>query len=323
MTDRFSANTKKLMKLLLDYGIVVLFVLLVIVLSITTPSFMSRANVINVLLQSSIMSVIAIGMTFVIITGGIDVSVGSILAISSATGVGLIKLAGAPWWVGMTAMILTGVFIGAVNGVSVAYLKMPPFLVTMSMMAIGRGLTLVLSGGKSWYNLPSQFGFVNSAKVLGLPILIILVVALYVIATIILETTVFGRKLYAVGGNPEAARISGINVAVITTAAYMISGLTTGIASLLQTARLNSFWAEMGTGFELRAIAAVVIGGTSLVGGVGTLWGTFVGVLLLGVINNALNLLGVPSNWQDVARGGIIFIAVMLDTLRTRFAINE
>lgn len=323
MKDRINFSTKNILKILLDYGILVLFVLLVIVLSITTPSFMSKANVINVLLQSSIMSVIAIGMTFVIITAGIDVSVGSILAISSATGVGLIKLAGAPWWVGMSAMILIGVLIGTINGVSVAYLKMPPFLVTLSMMAIGRGLTLVLSGGKSWYNLPDQFGFVNSARVFGLPILIILVIVLYVLATVILNTTVFGRKLYAVGGNSEAARISGINVALITTAAYMISGLTTGVASLLQTARLNSFWAEMGTGFELRAIAAVVIGGTSLVGGVGSLWGTLVGVLLLGVINNALNLLGVPSNWQDVARGGIIFIAVMLDTLRTRFSASE
>lgn len=314
---------KQAVRLLLDYGIVVLFLLLVLILSFTTRNFMTTANVVNVLLQSSIMAVMSIGVTFVIIIGGIDVSVGSLLAISSAAGVGLIKLAGAPWWLGMSVMILTGLGFGMVNGAAVSFLRMPAFLVTLSMMAIGRGLTLVLSGGKSWYNLPEQFGVVNAAKFLGLPILLIIVLILYLIGSIVLGSTIYGRKIYAVGGNSEAARVSGIKVKLITMSAFMISGLTAGIASLLQTARLNSFWAEMGTGFELRAIAAVVIGGTSLTGGVGTLWGTLIGVLLMGVINNALNLLGVPSNWQDVARGGIIFVAVMLDAFRTRYVINE
>lgn len=307
-------------KLLLEYGILVLFGILIIVLSFVTPSFLTMANIVNVLLQSSIM---AIGVTFVIITGGIDVSVGSLLAISSAAGVGLIKLGGAPWWVGIIAMILTGLAFGIVNGLSVAYLGMPAFLVTLSMMAIGRGLTLVLSGGKSWYNLPEQFGTFNAASVAGIPLLLIVVLILYVVGSIVLKLTVYGRKIYAVGGNAEAARVSGINVKLLTMSAYAVSGLTAGIASLLQTARLNSFWAEMGTGFELRAIAAVVIGGTSLTGGVGNLWGTFVGVMLLGVINNALNLLGVPSNWQDVARGGIIFVAVMIDAFRNRYAATD
>jgi len=313
-------HSNSVTRFILERGILFLFAFLIIVLSFVTPNFLSVANLSNVLLQSSIMAVLAIGVTFVIITGGIDVSVGSVLAIASGAGVGLIKLAGAPWWIGIIAMPLVGLAFGIFNGVSVAYFRMPAFLVTLSAMAIGRGLTLALSGGRSWYDLPEQFLLLNAAKVAGIPALLIIVLLIYVIAGIILTRTIYGRKVYAVGGNAEAARVSGINVRIITMSAYAVSGLTAGIAGLLQTARLNSFWAEMGTGFELRAIAAVVIGGTSLTGGIGNVWGTLVGVLLLGVINNALNLIGVPSNWQDVARGGVIFLAVLMDSVRTRYA---
>lgn len=314
------AQSTGVAKFILDRGILFLFAFLIAVLSFVTPNFLTMANLSNVLLQSSIMAVLAIGVTFVIITGGIDVSVGSVLAIASGAGVGLIKLAGAPWWVGIIAMPLVGLAFGMLNGVSVAYFRMPAFLVTLSAMAIGRGLTLALSGGRSWYDLPEQFLVLNAARVVGTPVLLIIVLLIYVVASVVLTQTVYGRKIYAVGGNAEAARVSGINVRLLTMSAYAVSGLTAGIAGLLQTARLNSFWAEMGTGFELRAIAAVVIGGTSLTGGIGNVWGTLIGVLLLGVINNALNLIGVPSNWQDVARGAVIFLAVLMDSVRTRYA---
>ena len=316
-------NKRRIVKLLLEYGIIVLFLLVVVALSLTTDRFLTRTNIQNILLQSTIIGAIAIGMTFVIISGGIDVSVGSLVAVSSAAGVGLIVLGGAPWWLGMIVMVLTGLLFGSFNGMAVAHLGMPPFLVTLATMGIARGLTLVVSGGRSWSNLPEAFRALSTSRFLGVPMLILVVLLMYLCFSVVLRRTVYGRKVYAVGGNDEAARVSGINVKTIRMSVYMISGGVTGIAAILQTARLNSFWASMGTMFELQAIAIVVIGGSSLSGGIGTIWGTLIGALLMGVINNALNLHGVPANWQDVARGGIIFLAVMLDTLRTRYVINE
>ncbi|PKM52130.1 MAG: sugar ABC transporter permease [Firmicutes bacterium HGW-Firmicutes-7] len=314
---------RKVSQILLKYGIYVMFVVLCIILSFVSPKFLTETNIINILLQTSIIGVIAIGMTFVIIAQGIDVSVGAILAISSGAGVGAIKLLGAPWWLGILVMILIGLIFGLLNGYATAYLKMPAFLVTLATMSIGRGLTLVLSGGKSWFDLPVQFKQLSASNVGGIPVLIILVIILYIIGHYVLKYTVYGRKIYAVGGNPEAARVSGINVKLIIMSTFVVSGLISSFAGILQTARMNSFWASMGTGFEFSAIAAVVIGGTSLSGGVGTLGGTFVGVLIMGVINNALNLWGVSANWQEVARGAIIFIAVMLDAFRTKYVAKD
>ena len=314
---------RKALQFFLKYGILVLFSLLVVILAITSKNFLSIANVTNVLLQTSVIGVIAIGMTFVIITGGIDVSVGSVVAIASAAGVGLIKFMGAPWWLGMLCIVLVGIVFGLINGVSVTYLRMPAFLVTLSTMGIGRGLTLVMSGGRSWHALPPQFGAISTTTIAGFPVMIPAVVVMYVLSYVVLQRTAYGRKLFALGGNKESARVSGISVKRIEMVAYVVCGSLAGVAAIFQTARLNSFWAAMGTGFEFQAIAAVVIGGTSLAGGIGTTWGTLMGVLLMGVINNALNLWGIPANWQDVARGTIIFIAVMLDALRTRYLRTE
>ena len=318
-----SIGGKSAIQFVLKFGIYFLFVLICIILALTNGKFLTVNNIINVLLQTCIVGVIAIGMTFVIITQGIDVSVGAVMAVASATGVGLIKVMGAPWWVGMLAMILVGLTFGTINGIAVSFLRMPAFLVTLATQSAARGLTLVFSGGKSWYDLPEQFSSLGSATVAGIPFLVIIVIVLYALGYLLLNKTVYGRKVFAVGGNPNAARVSGINVNITIMSTYIICGTIAGVAAILQTARLNSFWASMGTGLEFSVIAGVVVGGTSLSGGVGTLSGTFIGVLLLGIIDNALNLWGVPANWQDVARGLIIFLAVMLDAFRTRYSKAE
>lgn len=320
--NKTNNKSGKFLEFILKYAIYLIFIIVFIVLAITSPYFFTWGNLKNVLIQSSIIGTIAIGMTFVIIAQGIDVSVGAVLAIASAGGVGIIKFMGAPWWLGILMMVFVGIIFGIINGYSVAYIKMPAFLVTLATMGIARGFTLVLSGGRSWYDLPPQFSALIQSTIGPIPLLVIIVGILYIIAHFILNNTVYGRHVFAVGGNKEAARVLGIKVNIIIMSTFILSGLFTGIGAILQTGRLNSFWASMGTGFEFKAIASVVIGGTRLTGGIGSLGGTLIGVLLLGIISNALNLWGVPANWQEIARGLIIFMAIMFDALHTNYIIK-
>lgn len=314
---------KSIVGLVLNYGTYLLLIVVCIILSLTTTTFLTITNIINVMLQTAIISVLAIGVTYVLINGNNDLSMGAVMAVSSAAGIGLIKLAGAPWWVGMLMILAVAVFFGVVNGMVVAYVKVPAFLATLSTQFIARGLTLVISGGTSWFQLPTAFLFVASTRLMGIPLIILIVLALYVIFDIRLRRTIFGRRVYAVGSNKESARVSGINVNKTILFSYIQCGLLVGVASILQTARMNSFWASMGTGLEFQAIAGAIIGGTSMSGGVGRLTGTFVGVLLMGIINNALNLYGIDANWQEAARGFVILFAVMVDALRNRYNIAE
>ncbi|MGE5614249.1 MAG: ABC transporter permease [Bacillota bacterium] len=316
-------NRNTILKALLNYGIYLFLLLICLVLTFTTDSFLTMTNITNVFLQTSIIATMAIGVTFVLITGNNDLSMGSVMAISSAVGIGMIKVLELPWWLGMSAIMLVSVFFGIVNGALVAFLDIPAFLVTLSTQFIGRGLTLVVSGGTSWYNLPAAFGAIASGRVLGMPVIIITVFLLYVFFHIRLKYTIFGRRVYAVGSNRESARISGINVKRTIIFAYIQCGLLVGIASILQTARMDSFWAAMGTGLEFQAIAGSIIGGTSMKGGIGNLLGTFAGVLLMGVINNALNLYGVDANWQEAARGFVILLAIIVDAVRQRYNVVE
>lgn len=312
-------NRKNWIQPLLQYGIYYLLAFVCLILVILSDKFLSISNLTNVMLQTSIIGVLAIGMTFVISTGNIDISVGSLIAICSAVGIGLIKLYNIPWWLGMLAMIIVGSIFGVVNGALVSYLKIPSMLVTLASQSIAAGLVLVVSGGKSWYDLPAQFGVLSTGKIAGVPYLIWIVILLYLIFNFVLGRTVYGRRVLAVGGNPELARVSGLKVNKLVLSVYILCGAVAGIAAILQTARLNAFWASMGSGMEMQVIAATVIGGTSMTGGRGTMLGTFAGVLLMGVINNALNLLGVTANWQEVARGLIIMIAIIIDAIKAHY----
>lgn len=304
----------------LKYGIYLVFALLCIGVSIATPVFLTSRNLENVLLQTSAVGIIAVGVTFGIIARGIDVSVGANVALASAVAVTAMKVGGQPWWVGLLLIFAVSLTFGLVNGLASAYLRMPSFLVTLATMTIGRGLVLAISRGQNYWGLPDFYGKLGLGSIGPIPIVVAIMLLAFVAGHLVLAHTVFGRKVYAVGGNPDAARVSGIRVEQTTLLCFVIIGAFCGLASLVLTARLGAFTPSMGTGFEFAAIAAVVIGGTSLVGGEGTIGGTLVGVLIMGVINNALNLLGVSVYTQDVVRGAIIFLAVMIDSLRSRYA---
>lgn len=310
---------KLIIQTILNYCIYLLLLFVCLILSLTTTSFLSVTNIVNVLLQTSIIAVLSLGITFVLITGNNDLSVGGVMAVAGAAGIGLIKLGNWSWWAGMLVIIAVAMAFGVINGCVVAYIKAPAFLTTLATQFIGRGLALVISGGSSWYNLPEPFTFLSSTYVLGIPLMIIIVLLLYAVFHVRLSKTIFGRRVYAVGSNADSARVSGINVSKTILLAYMQCGLLVGIATILQVSRMNSFWAAMGTGIESQAIAAAIIGGASMSGGVGNLTGTFAGVLLMGVINNALNLYGVDANWQEAARGFVIMLAIIIDAVRNRY----
>lgn len=319
---KIKIDGQTVIKAMLKYAIYIMLFAFCLVLSLTTDSFLTFNNIINVFLQTSIIGILAIGVSFVLITGNNDISMGAVMAVSSAAGIGLIKLQAWPWWAGMLVIIGTAVLFGILNGWMVAYVKVPAFLATLSTQYIARGMSLVISGGSSWFDLPKQFTFLATAKVLSIPLIILLVLVLYIIFHIRLTQTLFGRRIYAVGSSKDAARVSGINVRKTIMAAYIQCGALVGVATILQSARMNSFWASMGMGLEFQAIAASIIGGASMSGGVGKLSGTFVGVLLIGVINNALNLYGVDANWQEAVRGLVILLAVLLDAVRSSYNAN-
>lgn len=312
-------NGQHVVKTMLNYCIYLLLLLVCMILALTTNSFLTVSNITNVLLQTSIIAVLSIGITFVLITGNNDLSVGGVMAVSSAAGIGLIKIHGWPWWGGMLVIIGVAVLFGVLNGCIVAYVKAPAFLTTLATQFVGRGLALVISGGSSWYDLPKPFTVIASTSIARLPLIIVVVVALYVVFHVRLSKTIFGRRVYAVGSNPDSARVSGINVPKTILLAYVQCGFLVGLASILQVARMNSFWAAMGTGLESQAIAGAIIGGASMSGGVGNLLGTFAGVLLMGVFNNALNLYGVDANWQEAVRGFVIILAIVIDSIRNRY----
>ncbi len=311
-------NAKKALGILLKYGTYFLLIFFCVILSLTTSTFLTRSNLINVLLQTTVVAILAAGVTFVIVIGCMDLSVGTTMAVASCMATEAFKR-GASWWQGLLIMLFFGTLFGVINGCASAYIKMPSFLVTLATQSLGKGIALGVSDGRSYYDIPEAFDFIPDTSVLGIPLMIIIVILIYVIMQVILKRTLFGRRVCATGGNSEAARVSGVDTRKTMLLAYMLCGVMVGIASIIQTARMGSFWPTMGTGLEFQAVAAVVIGGASLSGGAGSLVGTFTGVLLMGVISNALNLWGVNANWQEAARGLIIFFAVLIDTLRNRF----
>lgn len=307
----------------LRYGTYLIFLVLCTGVSLLTPSFLTASNLSNVLLQSADIGIVAVGITFVIVARGIDVSVGAIIALGSAAGVAAMKSGGDPWYVGMAFFVLVGLLIGAVNGFASSKLAMPSFLVTLATLTMARGLVLTLSQGRSYYGLPDVFQTIGLGSVGPVPVPVVIMLLAYVVGHLLLSRTVFGRQVYAVGGNAEAARVSGIRVQRVIFLTFILSGLFSAVAGIVLASRLNAFTASMGTGYEFTAIAAVVIGGTSLYGGEGNLAGTLVGVLLIGVINNALNLIGVSAYYQGVASGAIIFMAVLFDSLRRRYLVAD
>ncbi|ARJ50736.1 ABC transporter permease [Staphylococcus lutrae] len=289
-------------------------IILIIVISIFNTAFLDLSNLLNLLRQVSINGLIAFGMTFVILTGGIDLSVGSMLAFSSAL-IALMITHGIDPIVAIIIGVLIGFLLGLINGVFIAKWQMAPFIVTLATMTIFRGLTLVVTDGNPITNLGNNYLFQLFGKgyFFGVPVPAVTMTLVFIILFIILHRTTFGRHTYAIGGNETAALISGIKVTRIKVLIYGISGLMSALAGAILTSRLNSAQPTAGTAYELDAIAAVVLGGTSLTGGKGRIVGTLIGVLIIGVLNNGLNLLGVSSFYQQVVKGIVILIAVCID----------
>lgn len=287
-------------------------VLLCAIITFVTPSFLSLSNITNVFTQVSVNAIIAVGMTFVILTGGIDLSVGSTLAISGALSASIIKSTGSVT-LAIIVAALVGIAIGLVNGLLISKGKLQAFIATLATMTIFRGATLVFTNGTPISKLPEKFVNIGNGKIGFMPIPVIITVIVSIIAIYVLSQTRFGRYLYALGGNEDSARLSGINTDKIKTLVYVVSGFASSIAGAIITSRIASASPNAGTSFELDAIAAVVIGGTSLAGGEGKITGTLIGALIIGVLNNGLNLMNVSPFYQSIVKGLVILIAVLLD----------
>ena len=297
---------------LLKYISLIGLLLLCLIIAMISPRFLTVSNILNVLTQVSVNAILAIGMTFVILTGGIDLSVGSVLAITGAV-VATFAKAGGNILPGAIVTIALGAAIGLFNGLLVSKGKVQAFIVTLATMTIFRGVTYVFTDGNPISGLGDNISFIGNKMLFGVPIPIYLILIVLLIAWYTLTQTRFGRYVYALGGNEDSARLSGINTNKIKTLVYVISGITAAIAGIIVTSRIGSASPNAGTGFELDAIAAVVLGGTSLAGGEGKITGTIIGALIIGVLNNGLNLMGVSPFYQSIAKGVVILLAVLMD----------
>lgn len=294
------------------YRVFLILLILCLIASFLSDAFFSVANLFNVARQVSITAIIAAGMTLVILIAGIDLSVGSILALSGAIVAGMLT-AKIALPLAILLVLGMGLFFGFVNGLVVTKFGVPAFIVTLALMTIGRGMTLVYTKGYPIVISNSSFRIIGNGKIFGVPLPIVVMLLLYAVMYWVLHHTSFGRYIYAIGGNEEASRLSGIRVDRVKIAVYGISGLLSALSSMIYTSRLMSAQPSAGIGLELDAIAAVIIGGTSLSGGRGGVTGTLVGALIMGVLDNVLNLMNVSSFYQSIAKGLVILIAVIVD----------
>jgi ribose transport system permease protein len=307
MRHRLSASGRRLGTLAGLFGLCVLLWAL-------TPHFLTVSNLLNVLEQTAINAVIAAGMTFVIISGGIDLSVGSLVAVAGVVLASALHQ-GSPISVAFAASLAVGFGFGVLNGLAITWGRLPPFIATLGMMSIARGCALLFTEGRPVSGFDPAFRSIATARLAGIPSPVFVTLAVYLLAHFVLAETRFGRYVYSMGGNEEATRLSGVNVRLHKTVVYGVSGLASAVAAVLLTARLNSAQPIAGIMYELDAIAATVIGGTSLMGGEGGLGGTIIGALIMGVLRNGLNLLGVSSFVQQIVIGLVIVVAVLIDTV--------
>lgn len=283
-----------------------------ILMGLASDNFFSVNNIMNVLRQVSVVGILAVGMTFVILTGGIDLSVGAVMALVGTLSAGLMVNTGLPASIALPAGLFIGLGIGIFNGALVAWGKMPAIIVTLATMGMARGLGLIYSGGYPVSGIPSWISWFGVGRIGVVPVPVVIMVVIYAIAWVLLQRTAFGRHVYALGGNELAARLSGVKTQRVKLAVYGISGVTAALAALILTGRLMSGQPNAGVGFELDAIAAVVLGGTAIAGGRGLILGTLIGAVLLGILNNGLNLMGINPYLQDVIRGFIILLAIYI-----------
>lgn len=317
-----SPSTSALLRTYRDYktefSMLGIFVICFVIMNFLSPYFLTSKNLMNVMTQISTNALLSIGMSLVILTGGIDLSVGAVLAISGMVAGMVLKSTG-NIALGVICALAIGLLVGVINGYFVGFLNMPAFIVTLGMMQICRSLTYVISDGNTASNFPDDFAFLGKGKLFGtVPVYVVLILVLYVVFIFVMSKTKFGRFIYATGSNAEAARLSGINTKFHIMMTYIFSGLMSSIAALVMISRMMAVDPTYGKDAEMDAIAAVVIGGTSMMGGKGSLWGTIIGVLLVGFLRNALNLAGINPFWQGSAVGAVIIIAVLTEKLSTK-----
>lgn len=303
-----------LLDVLRRYGMLIILLAIIIAISFLSDRFLTLSNFMVITRQVTINGIVAAGMTVVILSGGIDLSVGAVMALAGALSAGALASTNSCFLAVLVGLFMGAIF-GAANGVLVAYPKLPPFIVTLATMALARGLTLVYTGGRPILVNNESYEIIGGGYVRGIPIPVLIMAMLYVIMYIILKNHRFGRLVYAIGGNEEACRLSGINVERVKIGIYTLSGLMAGLTGVVLTSRLISAQPTAGAGYELDAIAAVILGGTSLSGGQGHIGGTIIGAFIIGVLSNGLNLLNVSPFYQDVAKGIVILTAVLLDRL--------
>ena len=314
----FKNNLKK-------FQSVIALIVLCIVLSLLTDKFFTTANGVNVLRQVAVNVCIATGMTLVVLTSGIDLSVGSVLALCGAITAGLLKnglqIPSADLYIGFTILgavfgaILIGSLMGWFNGFVITKFKVPPFVATLAMLTIARGFTMLYTEGHPISNLGDNFAYIGAGSFFRIPVPVWIAVAVVLLAVFITKKTKLGRYIYAIGGNETAAKLSGIRINKVKITVYSLGAALAAIGGIIVTSRLDSAQPNAGMSYELDAIAAVVIGGTSLNGGKGTIWGTVIGAVIIGVLNNGLVLLNVSPFWQQVVKGGVILLAVIIDKL--------
>ena len=311
---------QKISNITQKYGVIIAFVLLVIIISIASPQFFTTSNFMTLLRQASVNGLIAFGMTLVIITAGIDLSVGSTLALTGALFAGMVVNLHVPIPIALVITLVFGLFLGLVSGLLVGKAKLQPFIATLITFTVYRGLTLIYMDGRPISNLASEeyamsglLKFIGGGSVLGIPVPVIILFVAFIFFYILLNKTVIGRSIYAVGSNEKTARLSGINTTRIKLFVYSVSGIMAALAGLILVSRLNSAQPTLGMGYALDAIAAVAIGGTSMEGGRGKITGTLLGVLIIAVLSNGMNILGISSYFQDVVKGVVILIAVLAD----------
>ncbi|MFN3308595.1 MAG: ABC transporter permease [Anaerolineales bacterium] len=293
------------------FGLVFSFLLLAVTLSLLSDRFLTAANLINILRQSTINGIISVGMTVVILSGGIDLSVGSVLALSVTIGASLMK-SGQSVGLAMVIALAVGTLLGMINGLMISRAKIPPFIATLGMLTVARGLTLMYTEGQPITGLPATFRWIGTGSVGGIPVPIILTMLVFVAGWIFLNRTKYGAQIYLMGDNRDAAKLSGIPNERLTILVYALSGFCAALAGMVLVARLDSAQPIIGQGYEFNAIAAVVVGGTSFAGGEGGLGGTLLGTLLIETINNGLNLLNVSPLWEQVVKGVVIALALLL-----------
>ena len=303
---------KNLKSLISEYFIFVIFIIIVIGLTILKPSFITPSNLVNILKQASINGILAFGMMFVIISGGFDMSVGSTVAFSGILAA-MLGQGNNPLILALIAALLAGLGVGLINGVGVAVGELPPFIMTLGTMTAVRGLALLASNGKPVLGMSEPYKAIAAGSIAGIPMLAVFLIIVIIICSFVLAKTVYGRRVYACGGNLQAAKVAGINTTAIRISTFAIAGFLAGLCGFLMTSRVTIGQPTAAESYEMDAITACVVGGVSMTGGVGKPWGVVVGTLLITVIANGLDILGVSSHWQKIVKGLIIVLAVLID----------